>query len=264
MKILWLGGDHPRHLYFINQIAKRFGLAGAIIEPREHMIPTPPEGTSENDKSLLIRHFDNRAAAEEHYFGAQNLPDCPTLMVTTETLNSEKSAEFVRSIDPDVVMIFGCNLIKGPLREAIPQQSINLHLGLSPHYRGAATLFWPFYFMEPAYAGGTFHYIIAEPDAGDIVHQLVPNLSPSDGIHDVGCKTVTASAVEAIKLLEIIDSGGEWKAHRQRGKGKLFLNRDFRPEHLRVIYETFDDDIVSHYLSGHLRAAAPRLLRQFE
>ena len=44
---------------------------------------------------------------------------------------------------PDVVLVFGTGLLKAPLIGAFPGRIINIHLGLSPYYRGAGTNFWP-------------------------------------------------------------------------------------------------------------------------
>lgn len=263
MKILWIGGDHPRHLFYINTIHRHFPLSGAIVEHRENLIPQPPPGLAEIDRENFIRHFKNRAAAEERYFGDQERPDCPSLVIEDDDLNAQPSVNFIEQIDPDLVLIFGSGMIRDPLFSNLPKHAINLHLGLSPRYRGAATLFWPFYFMEPAYAGTTFHYIVSEPDAGDVIHQVVPELEPADGIHDVACKAVAASAQEAPRLLEIFEREGKWRTHVQRATGKNFLASDFKPEHLRVIYNVFDDDMVAQYLVGKLASKQPKLVRQF-
>ena len=159
MKILWIGGNHSRHLYFINKIQSVFKISGAIIQKREHIVPQPPENIEEVDRKNFIKHFSNRVIAENKFFGNPDLPNCETHFVTSETINSQESLNFIKSINPDVVLIFGSDLIKNPLLSILPKQTINLHLGLSPRYRGAATLFWPFYFLEPNYAGSTLHYI---------------------------------------------------------------------------------------------------------
>ena len=124
-------------------------------------------------------------------------------------------------------------------------------------------MFWPFYFLEPTYAGATFHYIIAEPDAGDVVHHSVPRLDVSDGIHDVSCKTIEVATKEAEKLLDLFSKKGRFDRHHQRGTGKLFLEADFKPQHLRVIYNTYDNDLVRHFLEGRLPSRQPQLVRQF-
>lgn len=263
MRILWIGGSHPRHLHYIQAVQQAFPLAGAIVERRGAMIPQPPPGLAERDRLNFIRHFDNRARAEQRHFGDPPLPACPLLEVEAAELNTPRSAEFARQIQPDLVLVFGSGLVKEPLVSALPAHAVNLHLGLSPRYRGAATLFWPFYFLEPTFAGTTFHYIVAEPDAGDVVHQVLPALAPGDGIHDVACKAVVESARQIVPLLEIFARDGRWKLHRQRATGKNFLAADFKPEHLRVIYDLYDDAMVREVLEGRLESRRPTPVRQF-
>jgi len=202
MKILFIGGNHPRHLYYANKIHEKFTFSGAIIQIRENLLPKPGLELEEHDKQNFLKHFSNRDKLEQKYFGNQELPHCPMLKVSKEELNLKNSAEFVNEIKPDLVLIFGCSLIKEPLYSSLPENSINLHLGLSPRYRGAATLFWPFYFMEPNFAGSTFHYIISEPDAGNLIHQSIAKLEVNDTIHDVACKTVIQSTEDMLKLLK--------------------------------------------------------------
>ncbi len=263
MRILYIGNKHLRHLYYINNIGRKFGLCGAIITKGVNILPKTPPDLDKIDRINFIKHFKNRFNAEKKYFGSQSLPNCPTLKAEYSTLNSQKSVNFVKKVNPDIVLIYGCCLIKEPLFSALPKLKINFHGGLSPRYRGGATLFWPFYFMEPNHAGSTFHHIVDKADAGDIIHQVVPKLNPKDKIHDVACKTVIDSTKDMIKLLEIFEKKGRWKVKKQKSAGKLFLNSDFKPEHLRVIYNIFDDDIVKHYLNGKLKCKMPELIRQW-
>jgi hypothetical protein len=79
----------------------------------------------------------------------------------------------------------------------------------------------------------------------------------------VACKAVVASAEQAVRLLEIFERDGGWQTHRQRSTGKNFLASDFKPQHLRVLYDVYDDDLVDHYLAGHLPSKQPKLFRQF-
>lgn len=264
LKICLIGGTHPRHLFYLNTINKKFGLAGAIIQERENIMPEPPNFLDKIDEKNYRRHFEDRKEAENKYFGEQKLPDCEKLIVEKDQLDSQLAADFINKIKPDMVFIFGCGLIKEPLIDALPAETINLHLGLSPRYRGAATLFWPFYFLEPNQAGSTFHYIINEPDAGGIIHQIAPDLNENDGIHDVACKVVIKSSEEAIKLIELFQKQGAWKTRQQKSGGKLFLSTDFYPEHLRVIYNTYNNDIVKLYLEKKITPKQPNLFNQFE
>ena len=284
-KILFIGGTHPRHLYYANKIHERYPLAGRILVGRGSMIPRLPDGNSNRNAKLWACHFQGRKNTEEKYFPPLNL-DVYSYVFTPDLFGSQCMIDIVKEINPDIVLVFGCGMIKGELAEALPELTINLHLGLSPRYRGAATLFWPFYFLEPQWAGCTFHKIVDEPDAGDILHQCVPELERGDKIHDVACKAVMKATKEMINLLNwyksyasyratggyvVLDAPKEWPSeppkpwefHPQSATGKNFLSRDFQPSHLRMIYETYNDDIVDQYLAGNLKQHKPKLVRQF-
>lgn len=261
MKILWIGGNQPRHLYYINEIAKEHDVVAGIMQGRGNNIPEPPERLGQLDKYNWIKHFKERDETENRFFINQEPLDIPLLRVNKDTLNGEGSVNFVREVNPDIVMIFGSGMIREPLMSVLPRDTINLHLGLSPRYRGAATLFWPFYFLEPQYVGTTFHRIVHTPDGGDILHQTIPEMKIEDGIHDLSCRAVEASTQEASRLLNMYS---QWEFRGQKPEaGKNFLDRDFKPEHLRLIYQVFNNNIVKEYMSGNIEGGRPRLERQF-
>lgn len=241
-----------------------FPLSGCIIVNRENFIPTPLTGLSDIDIENFNLHFSNRAKAEDFYFGKYKdiYPSCPKFIVENN-LNSLDTVSFLNSVNPDLVLIFGSGMIKEPLFSSLPKQTINLHLGLSPRYRGAATLFWPFYFLEPQFAGSTFHYITNQPDAGDIIHQVLPTLEYGDKIHDVACKIVIESSNAALRLIQILNESGNWKKSKQKTSGKNFLEKDFIPAHLRLVYNTFNDRIVDAYLENKIGKKLPNIYKQF-
>jgi len=263
-RIAWIGGNHTRHLYYVNNLVKKFNVVGGIVQEREDMKPIPPEGLDPIDDANWTRHFIERENAENRYFDKQKLPNIKLLKVDKDTLNDSDSADFMKSLKPDIVLIFGIGMIREPLINALPKETINLHLGISPRYRGAATLFWPFYFLEPNWAGVTFHYIVHSPDAGSIIHQTKPELYLSDGIHDVACRAVIKAAQDVSRLLKIHQENGCWEKFTQKPEaGKNFLESDFKPQYLRMIYNEYDNRIVNAYLNGDIKSKEPKLKKQF-
>ena len=260
-RILWLGGSHDRHLYYANKLAENLNVVGGIMQVRENKVPVPPEGLEEIDRNNFVRHFKERDEAELKYFGRQTPPPIEIRKVTKDELNTEETVEFVKELKPDKAVIFGTGMIREPLASALPEETYNLHLGLSPRYRGAATLFWPFYMLEPNHAGTTFHRIVHSPDAGEIIHQVTPKLVKGDGIHDVACKAVLESTTEAVELF----SRDRYEFFSQKPEaGKNFLESDFKPQHLRVIYNAYNNDMVDAYLEGRLKSKETKLRRQWK
>lgn len=131
-------------------------------------------------RELYEHHFRLRADIEEKYFG--NVADknidygVPVLEIGREELNDKKVEKFIKDISGECIFSYGPDLFKENILECVDCFALYLHGGLSPWYKGAATMFWPFYFLEPNYVGTTLHYITKKIDAGDIIHQTVPKL----------------------------------------------------------------------------------------
>jgi methionyl-tRNA formyltransferase len=263
LKIIIFTGSHARHLYVHQEVIRHSTECAIVLMEREQIIPNIPSGIPKVDQRNWERHFAERNEIEvtayghlhpESVFSNMSLHKC-----RPETLNSDATANFVRDFNPGMAFIFGTDLIKDPVHSALPEIRINLHLGLSPWYRGSATLFWPFYFLQPQFAGATFHQIVPEADAGGILHQTVPVLESADGIHDVGVKTVVKAKYDLAKLLKLYTQNG-WEYQKQKSSGRLFLTRDFEPHHLRMIYNLYDNNIVDAYLNGALGSRKPVLV----
>ena len=263
MKLILFSGDHPRHLFVNKELPQYFDETLVIVMRREEVLPSAPDSLTEHDKVLFDQHFANRHAVEKSTYGDLTpdtaFPDTDFLYINPDELNTEEMAATVRDFGADFCFIFGSNLILDPVIEELPQNKINMHLGLSPWYKGSATLFWPFYHLLPQFCGTTFHQITKQADAGEIIHQCVPDLVKGDRIHDVAAKCVIKAKDDIERVIE------HWKNHRafdgkmQKTTGRNWRDNDFHASQLHVIYDLFDDAIVDRYLSGELDDRQPIL-----
>lgn len=263
MRVVLMCGSHRRHAHVARILAIAGHLEGLVVERREEMVPEPPNGLDPADERNFRRHFAERDDVESGVFGPAELPSgVPTTWTTKEDLNSATVRKFVTQLRPELVLSFGVHLLAQDALAEYQRTATtwNLHGGLSPWYRGTATLFWPFFFLRPHWAGMTVHELVRAIDGGGIIHHSVPTLARGDGIHDVGARAVTAVTDDIVRLLDRLDSGATVEPQVQRSSGKLFLNADFQPQQLRVIYDLFDNDIVDAYLDGALSTPPPELL----
>lgn len=270
MKLILFSGSHARHVYVHQQVidSETLEVGGVVSMQREDTLPDPPSGWPEHDRKLFTHHFERREAVEQATYGDRSPTAyedvAPTLFVDRGELNSERVAEFVRDVDADACLIFGTGLVLEPVLSELPEWRLNFHLGLSPWYKGSATLFWPFYNLQPQFAGGTLHQIIPEPDAGGIIHHSVPELKRGQGVHETAADVVVRFTEETVAVLEYLAEAGTLPVEEQTRTGKLFLSGDFDPHHLRVIYDLYDNDIVDEYLDGNLGDRRPNLTDVFE
>lgn len=268
MKLVLFTGDHSRHLFVNQTITDLFDDALIIVMKREEIIPPFSFDTDKNHlKELYTRHFQTRLETETAAYGHLKVDDIfknfRRLHVQPSELNSSLVASEVRKFDPDFCFIFGTDIIKDPVLSELPPNKVNLHLGLSPWYRGSATLFWPFYELKPQYCGITFHQIVPKADAGALIHQARPALQFGHGIHDVGVNCVKEARRCVKPLIDLWKTSGSFSTQEQRSTGRLWRGVDFHPSQLRVIYELFNDDLVDHYLNGQLSTTTPRLFKAF-
>ena len=117
--------------------------------------------------------------------------------------------------------------------------------------------------MQPNWAGMTIHQLTAKLDGGPVIHHSTPELVRGDGIHDVASRAVMQVADDLIRILEMIESGTAIAPQTQKSSGKLFVGEDWQPQHLRLIYNTFDNDIVDRYLDGEFGHRQPPLIKAF-
>lgn len=263
MKLVLFSGTHPRHLFVNQEIIKYFDEVLVIVMQREHLIPNSPKGIVEIDRQNFIRHFKNREKKETEAYGNLSFEkifcDLKIIFVLPEELNTKYVANIIMKFNADLAIVFGVDLILDPVISLLPKDKINIHLGLSPWYKGSATLFWPFYFLQPQFAGITIHQITEQPDQGEIIHQSTPNLKMGDTIHDVGVKCVLKAKKDIVEVIKFYKTKKYFKGKIQSTSGRVWRSKDFHPSHLRVIYNLYNDKIVDHYLNGDLDNSEPSI-----
>lgn len=194
MKLLLIVGTHPRHRFITEQVFEIFDEVDVIIYQRENLLPSSELKTYKDAYLTLNKHFEKRFLVEELNYGNQTIVELIGRLQTTrlnihktdiDNLNSDNTLKFLYGKKYDLGMSMGPTIITKPLLEALPKNHINIHLGLSPWYRGSGTMFWPTFNWEPWKTGSTFHRINEHPNAGSILHQVcVEELDENDGVHD--------------------------------------------------------------------------------
>ncbi|MDP3726669.1 MAG: formyl transferase [bacterium] len=248
MKIVIFTSNALRHKYVANTLAKHADDVLIISECVSHNME------SKDGESALIReHFALRTTTEKSFFKDHEAFLSPTLPILYKEVNLPFVYDVVGKYRPDVAFVYGSWIIKEPLLSLIPRgRFINLHLGLSPYYRGAGTNFWSFVNKELEYVGSTLLHIDAGIDTGDIITHVRPVFESGDTVHSVGCKVIQKSALVAVELLKMLKKGKtlsrapQWKDTTAR----VYKTKDFTEEVLKKYYKNLEEGIVEEYLRG--------------
>ena len=262
MKAIMLTSTFRRHQFVVNTVAARCELAGVWQEEKTFR----PEryATDAADEAVIQRHFAARDDSEARYFAADASlrlqPGVTHRQVAGGGCSDPSEVALMTAARPDVVLVFGTGILREPLLSAFDGRIINIHLGLSPYYRGAGTNFWPLVNREPEYVGATVHYLDAGIDTGPIIAHARPVVERGDGPHDLGNKTIV-SAAQALLRAAAAHVSGVARAVPQSGGGRLYQRKDFNADAVRSLYRNFETGMIDEYLAArHARDAAVRLV----
>ncbi len=247
--VLIFTGNAPRHRYVVTKLGETFRVAGVVTEKKKPLFQDPNSGAN----AVVEAHDKNRAEAESAYFGAYKdygIAKEDILEVPWGGANDQQVYEWVTARKPKYILLFGSSIIKDPLLTAFENRIINMHLGLSPYYRGAGTNFWPLVNGEPECVGVTVHLAILKVDAGAVLGQVRPEMKKSDTVYDINCKTVMAGAELLRRCLILYDQGRIAPEAQDRSvPGKLCRSKDLTPESILRMQERFKSGMIAEFLA---------------
>ncbi len=125
-------------------------------------------------------------------------------VITPSDPNSVEVIDRIKSIQPDFIFSF---YYRSMLSESVLQLArhgaFNLHGSLLPHYRGRAPVNWAVLKGERS-TGASLHYMVAKPDAGDLVAQTEVPILNNDTAAEVFEKVTVAAELTLWRALPAI------------------------------------------------------------
>ena len=236
-----------RHQFVANTMAAR--LSVSCVWQEEKSFEPLRYASDAADEAEIGRHFDARDASEAAYFSAHAALVANSRRVPPGGCNDPAVIDAIRQARPDVVLVFGTGLLKRPLLEAFAGRLINIHLGLSPYYRGAGTNFWPLVNREPEFCGATIHFLDEGVDTGPIIAHVRPEIRPGDGPHDIGNRTIVAAAAMLAEAA-VAHAASPLRGVPQTGTGRVYARKDFSADAVRRLYANVAEGMIDEYLAN--------------
>jgi folate-dependent phosphoribosylglycinamide formyltransferase PurN len=185
----------PRHAWLARQLAAKHTVIGTACEDKGS-----DRDVAQPAMSALVRdHHQAFASAELQACGRAVWPAVPRFALPRGAMNRWDEPLQAGIDAADVVVLFGCSVIDAAMLSG--RVVVNLHMGLSPHYRGAATNVWPLVDGRPECIGATLHHVDALVDHGPILAQVRPDLSEVTSVHDVGLRALFAGTAMLTSVL---------------------------------------------------------------
>lgn len=257
MTIVLLTGDGAEHRYVTNRLADEVDLAAIVVERGVRL--TRSKRLAQLWRRYSITQLASRvavaaykralddAAAQRAALAAVLGEDGQIrrfagLVTEVETVNRPAAHELVERLQPSRILVYGTGIVGDRMLGRSSLTPLNLHTGISPHYRGSACAFWPIHNGEPEMVGATVHEICSIIDGGPIYATARAELEPGDDIHAVFARAVTAGAEIYARVVSELSAqagdpagapqdlsvGNEYRAHMRGLRAERRARRQLR------------------------------------
>lgn len=252
MKLLILTSNAIRHKYLANTLSQSADHSLVVSECRPGDDSSGGQEQKPNSPSTLEQHFLLRQETEKSYFAEHDVFRGEAILpILYKETNSQYTFGVIKNFNPDLAIVFGSSIIKEPLLSLLPPgRFLNLHLGLSPYYRGSGTNLWPFVNGELEYVGSTILYLDAGVDTGDILCHVRPEIEIGDNVHTVGCKVIRSSVQVLKKIIKAVERGVNLPRNKQWviPYPRYYRKRDFNEQVLAQYYSNLQNGLVKKFI----------------
>jgi len=229
-------------------MSRAFNVVAALHQPKKNYY----DGAIQQSESIR-NHFVRLKQAEEVEF-RERLSSTSLPHTHVVNINDAKVVERVAEAQVDIVLLFGTEILGEHWLRTFPKRIVNLHLGLSPFYRGAATLFWPFVNKELACVGATIHLAVERVDAGGILRQIRANPQIGDTYYSVTTRLIRRSIEMVPSVVSDYLSGAIQPLPQSAASTRAYRMGDFNEAALKQALDFIGDGITREQIEDAERS----------
>jgi len=209
VKITLFTSNKNRHNYLINHLSECCEEL-FVAQESTTIFPGSIPGTYKVS-SVIEKYFNKVHEAQTKVFGNSYIhnknKNIKLLPLSAGDLNKCKLNMLSDFLKSDIYIVFGSSFIKGELAKfLIKKKAINIHMGISPYYRGTDCNFWAINDDNPHLVGATIHMLSKGLDNGNILYHAMSNLKNDPFEYTMSTvKAAFYSIIERIKNKSIFN-----------------------------------------------------------
>lgn len=228
----------------------RFSVLATISEDTENSLQSR---VYNNPKSTYLEslHVSARTQMEKDMLwdSVSHISDKSNpIVIPKGTINDDEVTNRIYSYHPDILVCYGSSIIKSTLLKDYANKFLNVHLGLSPYYRGSGTNVWPLINKEPHMVGATFMYMNEGIDTGKIIHQIRAQFFIGDSPHSIGNRLIKQMTCTYRNIIANFDDLTD--EEQPNHKGKLYKQQDFNAKACKDLYDAINSTMIERYISS--------------
>ena len=250
-KVLIITSGSLRHMYFANSIVKSFKTISFKIIFEGNLI-LPKKLNLKKSGDIIKDHFNLRQSSEYEFFSGSEeilLQNDKILNLEKGEINNDEIIKKISDFNPSLIITYGCSIIKPKLIDLFKNKIINVHLGLSPYYRGAGTNFHALVNNEFHFFGYSIIYIDKGIDTGEIIHQARPKITNNDTPHKIGNRLIKKMTKDLISLISNFNLIEKKPSITSDYECKLFMIKDADALATQRLYDNFQDNLKNYIIN---------------
>lgn len=135
------------------------------------------------------------------------------------SINDNACKQLLQELNPDIIVVNGTRIISKKILQSVTAVFINMHVGITPAYRGSHGGYWAVHNNDLANFGTTIHLVDAGVDTGAVLKQVFSKPAKDDNFATFPILQVVIG-IQALKevLAEMQTGIQQPVAHKEKGK----------------------------------------------
>ena len=265
LSVVILTRTGPAATFLINRVQDVIGLQKVIYESWDG--PPEPDTRSKLERvrgeiDSYQRYYYKRIheevngsrvlelAARDRIFGHRwNEIETDTNVVEVFDRDWDAAKAELELDPPDLILVFGTGLIPSYVTEVAKLACINIHTGLSPHYRGQNCTHFCVINEDFENIGVTVHVVRKAIDGGEILVQRRPHIEEGDNEFTINMKNQRIGAEIYCEIIEALEAGKRLNPQTQvKDVGLLLMNRALTQGHKSLVRTLIKGGAIDRYL----------------
>lgn len=133
---------------------------------------------------------------QENHLDINEIPE--SFVTKGYSVNDDHVRKRLTEIKPDLILVNGTRIISSKIINCVKCPFINLHVGITPKYRGVHGMYWALVNNDEKNCGVTVHYVDDKIDTGSIIYQAYVGHTNEDNF-------VTYPYLQVVEGLRLLD-----------------------------------------------------------
>lgn len=126
--------------------------------------------------ALIVPFLKVRSKKRKAYlinkYGLNNSEFSSSKIFRVSSVNDDACLEVMHLLQPDIVVVNGTRIISKKILQSTNAVFVNMHVGITPYYRGSHGGYWALRNKDAANFGTTIHVLDAGVDTGAVLKQV--------------------------------------------------------------------------------------------